>query len=72
MFAGIIPWELRLMDSAKHCRDQAAECLRLVKSTQSDAHAQVLRNISSSWSRLAGQIDRYTALVREQGSIARK
>jgi hypothetical protein len=60
------------MDSVKHCRDQAEECLRLVKSTQSEAQAQVLRNISSSWSRLAGQIDRYNELVREQGCIARK
>jgi FixJ family two-component response regulator len=62
----------QIMDSAKHCRDQAEECLRLVKSTQSEAQARVLRNISYSWSRLAGQIDRYNELVREQGSIARK
>jgi hypothetical protein len=54
------------MDSAKHCRDQAAECLRLMKSTKSEAQAQVLKNISSSWSRLAGQIDRYNVLAREQ------
>jgi hypothetical protein len=60
------------MDSAQRCRDQAKECLRLMKSTQSKAEAEVLRNISSSWSRLAGQIDRYTALVREQGRIVRK
>jgi hypothetical protein len=60
------------MDSAQHCRDQAKECIRLIKSTQSKDQAEVLRNISSSWSRLAGQIDRYTALVREQGRIVRK
>jgi hypothetical protein len=60
------------MDSAQRCRDQAKECLRLMKSTQSKAEAEVLRNLSSSWSRLAGQIDRYTALVREQGRIVRK
>jgi hypothetical protein len=30
-----------------------------------EAQAQVLRNLSSSWSRLAGQIDRYNALIRE-------
>jgi hypothetical protein len=59
------------MDSAQRCRDQAKECLRLMKSTQSKAEAEVLRNISSSWSRLAGQIDRYNALVREQGRIYR-
>jgi hypothetical protein len=60
------------MDSAQRCRDQAKECLRLMKSTQSKAEAEVLRNLSSSWSRLAGQIDRYNALVREQGRIVRK
>jgi hypothetical protein len=60
------------MDNAQHCLDQAAECLRLMKLTQSKAEAEVLRNLSCSWSRLAGQIDRYNALVREQGRIARK
>jgi hypothetical protein len=28
--------------------------------------ARLLANLSISWSRLAGQIDRYNALVREQ------
>jgi hypothetical protein len=60
------------MDSAQHCRDQAAECIRLIKSMQSRAEAEVLRNISASWSRLAGQIDRYAALVRDQGRIPRE
>jgi hypothetical protein len=60
------------MDSAQHCQDQAAECLRLMKLTQSKDEAEVLRNLSCSWSRLAGQIDRYNALVREQDRIARK
>jgi hypothetical protein len=60
------------MDSARHCKDQAEECLRLVKLAQSKDQTEVLRNISSSWSRLAGQIDRYTALVREQSRIVRE
>jgi hypothetical protein len=61
------------MDSAQHCLDQAAECIRLMKLTPSKDEAEVLRNLSQSWSRLAGQIDRYNALVREQGRrIARK
>jgi hypothetical protein len=60
------------MDSAQHCKDQVAECLRLVKLAQNKDQAEVLRNLSSSWSRLAGQIDRYDALVREQGRIVRK
>jgi hypothetical protein len=34
--------------------------------------AEVLKNLSQSWSRLAGQIDRYNELVREQDRIARK
>jgi hypothetical protein len=51
---------------------QAAECLRLVKLAQSKHEAEVLKNISSSWTRLAGQIDRYNALVREQGRTIRK
>ena len=60
------------MDSAQHCKDQAEEGLRLVKLAQNKDQAEVLRNLSSSWSRLAGQIDLYTALVREQSRIARK
>ena len=60
------------MDSPQHCRDQAAECVRLMSLTHSEAQAQVLRNLSSSWSRLAGQIDRYNALIREQARIVRK
>jgi hypothetical protein len=54
------------MDSAQHCQDQAAEYRGLIKKAQSKDEAEVLKNISSSWSRLAGQIDRYSAIVREQ------
>ncbi len=60
-----------VMDSTQHCRDQAAECLRLMKSLQNEAEAEVLRNLSQSWSRLAGQIDRYNALMRDQDRAAR-
>jgi hypothetical protein len=59
------------MDSPQHCQDQAAECLRLIKKTNSEVEVQVLRNIAQSWSRLAGQIDRYNAVLREQSRIAR-
>ncbi len=55
------------MDSAQHCLDQSAECHRLVKLAQSEAEAQALKNLSRSWTGLAGQIDRYNALIREQG-----
>jgi hypothetical protein len=54
------------MDSAQHCQNQAAECLRLMKLAQSKNEAEILKNLSQSWSRLAGQIDRYNALMREQ------
>jgi hypothetical protein len=60
------------MDSPQHCRDQAAECVRLMGLAQSEAQAQVLRNLISSWSRLAGQIDRYNALIREQSRSGRR
>jgi len=55
------------MDSAQHCRDQSAECLRLMGLAQSKDEAEILKNLCSSWSRLAGQIDRYHAFMREQG-----
>jgi len=60
------------MDSAQHCYDQAAECRRLMKTAQSNDEAQLLANISQSWLRVAGQIDRYHAIMREQGRIVRK
>jgi hypothetical protein len=54
------------MDSAQHCLDQSAECRRLMKLAQSEVEAQVLKNLSQSWSRLAGQIERYNELVRNR------
>jgi hypothetical protein len=54
------------MDSAQHCQDQVAEYRGLIKKAQNKDEADVLKNICSSWSRLAGQIDRYSAIVREQ------
>src|SRR2546423_135178 len=55
------------MDSAKRCRDQSAECLRLMKLAQSETEARVLRDLAHSWVRLANQTDRYTALVKSNG-----
>ena len=60
------------MDSAQHCQDQSAECRRLVKLAQSEDEAQALKNLSHSWARLAGQIDRYNALVRDRGRVVQK
>ena len=56
------------MDSMQHCLNQSAECRRLMKLAQSEAEAQALKNLSRTWSVLAGQIDRYNALMREQRS----
>jgi hypothetical protein len=55
------------MDSPQHCRDQSAECSRLATLAQSEAEAYALKILSRSWTGLAGQIDRYNALVRVQG-----
>ena len=57
------------MDSAQHCLDQSAECRRLMKLAQSEVEAQVLKNLSQSWSRLAGQIDRYNELMRNRRAV---
>lgn len=54
------------MDSAQHCLDQSVECRRLMKSAQSEAEARALKVISRSWLGLAGQIDRYNAVVRNR------
>jgi hypothetical protein len=39
---------------------------------QTEAEAEMLRNLSQSWSRLTGQIDRYIALVRDQRRVVQK
>jgi hypothetical protein len=61
-----------MMQALQYCREQSAECHRLLKIAQSEAEAVALRNISQSLTRLAGQIDRYNALVREQRRVERK
>jgi hypothetical protein len=60
------------MDAAQQCRDQSAECRRLVKLAQSEAEAHALKNLARTWAGLAGQIDRYNALMREQRRLVRK
>jgi hypothetical protein len=60
------------MDSPQRCQDQAAECLRLMQLAQSKIEAKALKNLSRTWLGLAGQIDRYNALIREQRRLARK
>ena len=51
------------MESAKECRAQGDECLRLVQSAQSETEARLLRSLSQSWVRVANQIERYQLLV---------
>ena len=60
------------MDSSQHCFDQSAECRRLMELSQSEAEVQALKNLARTWSGLAGQIDRYKALMREQCRVVRK
>jgi hypothetical protein len=60
------------MDSAQHCLDQSAECRGLVQLAQSEAEAYALKHLARSWAGLAGQIDRYKALMREQRRVVRK
>jgi hypothetical protein len=60
------------MDSVQHCLNQSAECRRLMKLAQSEAEAQILKNLARTWSGLAGQVDRYNALIREQRRVVRK
>jgi hypothetical protein len=57
------------MDTAKHCQDQSEECRRLMQLASTEAEAQALKILSRSWAGLAGQIDRYNALVREHRRV---
>jgi hypothetical protein len=54
------------MDNAKYCRLQAQECRRLLRLPQSEAAAQVLKNLCHSWIRLANQADLYAGILRRQ------
>lgn len=54
------------MDSAERCRDQSAECPRLMNQAQGAAEATALRNLAYSWARFANQTDRYADLMLEK------
>jgi len=56
------------MDNADYCRHQAQECRRLLSLPQSQATAQVLRNLCNSWVRLANQADLYAEIKRREGN----
>jgi len=60
------------MDSAQYCHDQSAECRRLMQLAPTEAEVQALKNLSRTWAGLAGQIDRYNALVRDQRRVVQK
>jgi hypothetical protein len=45
----------------------------LSKTARSEAEAKILKELSQSWRRVAGQIDRYDAITRELARhVARK
>jgi hypothetical protein len=52
------------MDTAKHCRDQAAECFRLMSLARSEAEARALQSLSQSWVRIANQTERYALMTK--------
>jgi hypothetical protein len=60
-----------MIDSAQHCLDQLAEYRRLMKSAENEAEAHALQQICRTWTALAGQIDRYNALLRNRRSCSR-
>ena len=56
------------MVNAEHCQIQAQECRRLLTLPQSEAAAQALKNRARSWVMIAGQIDRYAELMRNEAA----
>lgn len=56
------------MDTANRCRDQSAECLRLMGLAESEAEARVLRSLSDSWVRVANQTERYAQFKRRMAA----
>ena len=60
------------MDTAQNCQDQSAECRRLLQLAPTEAEAQALKILSRTWAGLAGQIDRYNTLTREQRRVVQK
>ena len=58
------------MDSAKRCREQSAECLRLMQFAQSETEARLLKDLAQSWLRIANQTERYCNFVGRAGQPA--
>lgn len=57
------------MDTPQHCLDQSAECRRLMKFAHSEAEVYSLALLARTWAALAGQIDRYIKIIREQRGV---
>lgn len=56
------------MDSPRRCRDQSEECMRLIKSAQTETEARVLRDLAHSWVRIANQTERYFGFAKSRVS----
>jgi hypothetical protein len=56
------------MDTAKRCRDQSDECLRLMKLAQSETEARLLKDLAHSWVRIANQTERYAKFTALQSA----
>jgi hypothetical protein len=56
------------MDTAKRCRGQSDECLRLMNLAQSETEARLLRDLAHSWVRIANQTERYAKFIAVQGA----
>jgi hypothetical protein len=54
------------MESAEQCRDQLAECRRLMPLAKSPAEATVLKNLVRSWKMIANQMALYEAILKDQ------
>ena len=51
------------MDTAKRCREQSDDCLRLMNMAQNQSEARLLRDIAYSWVRIANQTERYAKFI---------
>jgi hypothetical protein len=54
------------MDSAERCRDQLAECRRLMPLAKSEAESTVLKNLVRSWKMIANQTALYDEIIAGQ------
>jgi hypothetical protein len=54
------------MYSPESCRAEMEECKKLLPSAESQAEKTVLNLLIRNWRNIAGQIERYTELVRNR------